>query len=53
MMKTVWIYENGDTLKTFDTEEEAQTWLDEHHLEGVAFEHEVSGGGIDLRRTAF
>lgn len=42
MTKTVWIYESGDTFKTFDSEEEAQAWFDVHDPEGVAFRHEVS-----------
>jgi viroplasmin and RNaseH domain-containing protein len=40
--KTVWLYETGDTVKSFDTEEEAQAWFDIHDPEGVAFKHELS-----------
>jgi hypothetical protein len=45
---TVWIYvdkskEVGDRehLKVFASEDAAETWLQEHDLEGVAFEYEV------------
>jgi hypothetical protein len=42
MKKTVWIYEAGNTFKTFDTEDEARAWFKEHDPEGVAFKHELS-----------
>lgn len=40
---TVWIYDQGEDLKVFATEEAAQAWLDKHDPEGVAFEYEVIG----------
>ncbi|WP_283811959.1 hypothetical protein [Bradyrhizobium nanningense] len=40
---TVWIYDQGEELKVFATEEIAQAWLDENDPEGVAFEYEVIG----------
>jgi viroplasmin and RNaseH domain-containing protein len=52
MTQSVWIYQAGDTFKTFDSEEEAQAWFDVHDPEGVAFRHEVSelrpAGSADL-----
>jgi hypothetical protein len=39
--KTVWIYEEGDVLKVFDTEDEARAWFKENDPEGVAFKHEL------------
>jgi hypothetical protein len=38
---TVWIYEQGDVLKIFDTDDEARAWFEENDPEGVAFKHEV------------
>jgi hypothetical protein len=38
--KTVWIYEEGDVLQIFDTDDEARAWLKENDPEGVAFQHE-------------
>jgi hypothetical protein len=38
---TVWIYEEGDVLKIFDTEDEAHTWFKDNDPEGVAFKHTV------------
>jgi hypothetical protein len=40
---TVWIYDQGEDLKVFATEEVAQAWIDENDPEGVAFEYEVMG----------
>jgi hypothetical protein len=36
--KTVWIYDEGDLLKAFDTADEARAWLEKNNPEGVAFE---------------
>jgi hypothetical protein len=41
-MKTIWVYEQGDTLRIFDIEEEAEAWFKEHDPEGVAFKYDVS-----------
>jgi hypothetical protein len=41
MRRTVWIYEQGDVLKTFDTDDEARAWFKEHDPEGVAFKHDL------------
>ena len=41
-MKTVWIYESGDVVKSFDSEDEARAWFKENDPEGVAFKHELS-----------
>jgi hypothetical protein len=35
--KTVWVYENGDTFKRFDSEDEARAWFEMNDPEGVAF----------------
>jgi hypothetical protein len=35
----VWIYEEGDVLKIFDTDDEARAWFKENDPEGVAFKH--------------
>lgn len=40
-MKTVWIYERGETLKVFTSDDDARAWFKENDSEGVAFEHEV------------
>jgi hypothetical protein len=32
-----WVYESGETVKHFDTEDEAQAWFDANDPEGVAF----------------
>lgn len=40
---TVWIYDQGEDLKVFATEEVARKWIDKNDPEGVAFEHEVIG----------
>jgi len=37
-----WVYESGDTVKEFDTEEEAQAWFDANDPEGVAFLMDVN-----------
>jgi hypothetical protein len=37
--KFVWVYENGDELKLFDTDDEARAWFEENDPEGVAFKH--------------
>ena len=39
--KTVWVYEEGDVLKIFDTADEARAWFEKNDPEGVAFEHEL------------
>jgi hypothetical protein len=39
--RTVWIYEEGDVLKVFDTADEARAWFEKNNPEGVAFEHEL------------
>jgi hypothetical protein len=39
--RTVWIYEEGDVLQVFDTEDEARAWFEENDPEGVAFKHEL------------
>ena len=38
---TVWIYDRGEDLKVFATEEVARAWIEENDPEGVAFEYEV------------
>jgi len=38
---TVWIYNQGNELMVFASEEAAKVWLDENDPEGVAFEYEV------------
>ena len=38
---TVWIYDQGEELKVFATEEAARTWIEENDPEGVAFEYLV------------
>lgn len=40
-MKTVWIYERGETLMVFDTEDDANAWFKENDPEGVAFKYDV------------
>jgi hypothetical protein len=40
---TVWIYDQGEELKVFATDEDAKDWLDDNDPEGVAFEYEVIG----------
>jgi hypothetical protein len=37
-MKTVWIYEEADTLKEFASEAEARTWLKVNDRNGAAVE---------------
>jgi hypothetical protein len=37
--RTVWIYEEGDVLEIFDTDDEAHAWLEENAPEGAAFKH--------------
>lgn len=49
-MTTVWIYESGDTLKTFASEDEANAWLKIHDPEGVAFKAEL--GPVNQPGTA-
>ena len=39
--RTVWIYEEGDVLKVFDTADEARAWFEKNNPEGVAFEHDL------------
>lgn len=39
----MWIYDQGEDLKVFATEEAAQAWIEENDPEGVAFEYEVIG----------
>jgi hypothetical protein len=39
--KTVWIYEQGDVLEIFDTDDEARAWFKKNDPEGVAFKHEL------------
>jgi hypothetical protein len=39
--KTVWIYEEGNVLKIFDTDDEARAWLEDNNPEGVAFKREL------------
>ncbi|MCK1406785.1 hypothetical protein [Bradyrhizobium sp. 76] len=49
---TVWIYDQGEDMKVFATEEIAQAWLDENDPDGVAFEYEVIGSSdAEERRT--
>ena len=38
---TVWIYDQGEELKVFATEDAARAWFEENDPEGVAFEYEV------------
>jgi hypothetical protein len=38
---TVWIYEEGDVLKIFDTDDEAREWFKANDPEGVAFKHKL------------
>src|SRR5690242_13367923 len=45
-MKTVWIYDEGDTFKIFDSEDEAQTWLEHNDPEGVAFKRQLGDIGL-------
>jgi hypothetical protein len=40
---TVWIYNQGEDLQVFATEEAAKDWLDDNDPEGVAFEYQVIG----------
>jgi len=40
----VWIYDQGEEIKVFATEEAAQVWLEKNDPEGVAFEHQVIEG---------
>jgi hypothetical protein len=42
-LMTVWIYDQGEELRVFATEEAAKSWLDENDPHGVAFEYEVIG----------
>ena len=41
MTRSVWIYEEGDVLKIFDTDHDARAWFKENDPEGVAFKHEL------------
>jgi hypothetical protein len=41
MTRTVWVYEEGDVLKIFDTDDEARAWFKENDPEGVTFKHEL------------
>lgn len=54
-MTTVWIYESGDTLKTFASEDEAKAWFRLHDPDGVAFAAELGpqrpAGSADLHRV--
>ncbi len=45
---TVWIYDQGEDLKVFASEEAAQSWIDENDSEGVAFEYKVIGPPVPL-----
>jgi hypothetical protein len=49
--RTVWIYEEGDVLKIFDTDDEARAWFKENDPEGVAFKHtlgpQIAAGTAD------
>ncbi len=38
---TVWIYDQGEELKVFATEEVARAWIERNDPEGVAFEYEI------------
>jgi hypothetical protein len=40
---TVWIYQKADTLRLFDSEEDAREWLAANDPQGEAIEHHVSG----------
>jgi len=40
---TVWIYDQGEELKVFATEDAARAWIEENDPEGVAFEYPVIG----------
>lgn len=39
----VWVYQKGDELKVFATNEIAQAWFAKNDHEGVAFAYEVIG----------
>jgi hypothetical protein len=39
-MTKIWIYESGDTVKKFKSEDEANAWFAIHDPEGVAFAYE-------------
>ena len=39
----VWIYDQGEELKVFATEDAARAWIEENDPEGVAFEYPVIG----------
>ena len=38
---TVWIYDRGEELKVFATEDAVRAWIEANDPEGVAFEYEV------------
>lgn len=40
----VWIYQRGEELMVFASQEVAQAWFDKHDPEGVAFAYEVIDG---------
>jgi hypothetical protein len=42
-MRKVWVYQKGDELKVFATNEIAQAWFGKNDPEGVAFAYEVMG----------
>lgn len=40
---TAWIYDQGEELKVFATQEVAGAWIEENDQEGVAFEYDALG----------
>jgi hypothetical protein len=40
-MTKVWIYESGDMVKKFKSEDDANEWFKIHDPEGVAFAYEL------------
>ena len=42
-MNKVWVYQRGDELKVFATNEIAQAWFAKNDHEGVVFAYEVIG----------
>jgi hypothetical protein len=41
-MTTVWIYEKPDTLRVFDSKEDAHDWLKQNDPDGEVIEHHLS-----------
>jgi hypothetical protein len=41
MTGTVWIYEEGDVLKIFDTDDEARAWFKDNDPDGIRLKHEL------------